>query len=571
MSKRSLPKVSDENDDDFSFLFGAAPAKSTKPQQNTQSSTTLTKKSKSNKSNNNQTTTDTNLSPNTTDSTTTISNQPISNKPLLEPLTSKQELALMVAKSQKDSTQQLKQQSFSQLGISSNIISTLSKIKIIVPSDIQLQSIPSILQGKNVIARAKTGSGKTAAFALPILETLSRDQYGIYALVLTPTRELALQIKDQFDIFGSTMQVKTLCVIGGIDMIKQTQELESRPHIVIATPGRLSDLLVRNSITNFGVKHLKYLVLDEADSLFNPSHIPFLDTILDYLPSIEQRQTLLFSATLTLDLLESQLTHQLYPRLIKNPVYHASASEDDNSVETLTQSYVFFPHAIKESYIQYLLQFASLARKNNDNADIDHDYKGKMKKGGNKNKNNNNNDDDESTTTKSKSIEPHPTKHHTSSIVFTKTVHTAQFLSLFLTEMGISNVALHSKVKQSQRMENLNRFRSGLAKVLIATDVAARGLDIPQVTLVINYDLPHAHQDYIHRVGRTARANRHGLALTLVTQHDVNKLLELEEAVNVKLTEFKVDESQVITNLKTVNEKKKYAQVLLEEQNEKLP
>lgn len=369
------------------------------------------------------------------------------------------------------------------------------------------------------------------------------------------------------------MGITTLCVIGGINMVQQQQQLENRPHVVIATPGRLSDLLIRNdsSMSRLGTKHLKYLVLDEADSLFNDCHTPFIDTILEYIPGIDERQTLLFSATLTLDLLQSQLNHKLYPKLIKSPVYHAAASEDDNKVDTLTQSYVFFPKAIKEAYIVYLLQFANSNRQHTDTSDIDRERAKKAKgmdKGGWKkgSKAFDENDDDKRNK---KPQEPHPMRHHTSCIVFTKTVHSAQFLAFFLTTMGISNVALHSKVKQAQRTENLNKFRAGRVNVLIATDVAARGLDIPSVSLVVNYDLPHAHDDYIHRVGRTARANRHGLALTLVTQHDVNRLLELEEAVNVKLTEFKVDESQVITNLKMVNEKKKYTQVRMEEINEK--
>lgn len=607
MSKRNLP--SGDDDDDFAFLFGGAPTPTTKKPQSkptTKPAPSLTdksiKKTKPNKVSQNEDTNAHNESNKVVNKPSTkslikSSQQQDQTKPLL-PLTPSQQLDILqqnyskvLKKEQEEKDNSIgkkpHQQSFSQLGISSWLITTLSKLKIIIPTDIQYKTIPSVLLGNNIIARAKTGSGKTAAFALPILENLSHDPYGIYALVLTPTRELAIQIKEQFDIFGTPISLNTVCVIGGVDMIKQAQELESRPHVVIATPGRLSDLLVRGSITNVGAKHLKYLVLDEADRLFDQCFTPFLDTILDYLPPVEERQTILVSATLTIDLLRQHINHPLYQRIVLNPVYHAAAEDDDNVVSNLTQSFCFFPLAIKEAYINYLLQFANLdvlsgkinlnaAMNHLDDADIDADHKSLTGKKRNKKQNQDahlaeaNATANEETHAKQKLANvPHPTKHHQSCIVFTKTVKTAQFLHLFLTEMNISNVPLHSQVKQSQRIANLNKFRSGQARVLVATDIAARGLDIPLVTLVINYDLPHTYQDYIHRVGRTARANRHGIALTLVTQYDVAKLQQLEEGVGIKLTEFTISEENVIQPLKVVNEKKKYAQVILEEQLEK--
>jgi ATP-dependent RNA helicase DDX49/DBP8 len=587
MSKRQLPA----EDDDFSFLFGATTTPSPKtlpvqpkvvkkniqkPEEKRDPNTT-TKKPKNNPDSNEK-------------SSTALTTTGSSAKQLLPPLTPQQELDLIssqlqteLKKSKEDEENNLensqplktvkKPLSFSQLGISSWLITTLSKLKIITPTDIQYKAIPSILKGHNVIARAKTGSGKTAAFALPILEQFSHDPYGIYALVLTPTRELALQIQEQFNIFGGPVGLKTLTVMGGVDMIRQAQELEDRPHIVIATPGRLSDLLVRGSVENFGAKYLKFLVLDEADRLFEECFLPFLDTILDHIPSIGNRQTILVSATLSVELLQSQINHPLYTKLIKSPVYHSSANEDDNVVKKLTQSYCFFPLAVKEAHIVYLLQFAStLKQTGSDDLDVDTDHKNlsfaqqKNKKNAQKNKKKR--DGDEEPLAPPVEQVPHPTRHHQSCIIFTRTVQTAKFLALFLTEMGIPNVALHSQVKQAQRIANLTSFRNSYSKVLVATDIAARGLDIPQVTLVINYDLPFTYQDYIHRVGRTARANRHGLALTLVTQYDIAKLQQLEESVGITLGEFKCDEGVVIKNLKTINEKKKYVQVIMEEMDE---
>ena len=354
------------------------------------------------------------------------------------------------------------------------------------PTPVQQNCIPPILDGqKNVVAVAKTGSGKTMAFALPILHTLSDDPYGIYALVLTPTRELAFQIADQFRVIGKPISLRDVVVVGGRDMVLQGRDLATRPHIVIATPGRLADHL--ESCNTFSLKKIKYLVLDEADRLLEGGFDGQLQTIFEHLP--KKKQTLLFTATLneSVDELKSKLNVQEDFFVWKNE------NEDEESVKTveqLKQSYVLTPFDARDAYLVHIV----------------------------------------------KKFTERNSKGQT--IIFAKTCKSAQLLSMTLSNLGFPSEALHSMRTQKERMAALATFRSSQVKILVATDVASRGLDIPEVELVINHNVPSVTKDYIHRVGRTARAGKKGQAVTLVTPSDVNLIKAIEDMIGVQMTEY---------------------------------
>ena len=338
---------------------------------------------------------------------------------------------------------------------------------------------------KNVVAVAKTGSGKTMAFALPILHTLSDDPYGIYALVLTPTRELAFQIADQFRVIGKPISLRDVVVVGGRDMVLQGRDLATRPHIVIATPGRLADHL--ESCNTFSLKKIKYLVLDEADRLLEGGFDGQLQTIFEHLP--KKKQTLLFTATLneSVDELKSKLNVQ------EDFFVWKKENEDEESVKTveqLKQSYVLTPFDARDAYLVHIVKRFT-----------ERNSKGQT-------------------------------------IIFAKTCKSAQLLSMTLSNLGFPSEALHSMRTQKERMAALATFRSSQVKILVATDVASRGLDIPEVELVINHNVPSVTKDYIHRVGRTARAGKKGQAVTLVTPSDVNLIKAIEDMIGVQMTEY---------------------------------
>ncbi len=342
------------------------------------------------------------------------------------------------------------------------------------------------MDGKDCIGAAKTGSGKTLAFALPILQKLSEDPYGIYALVLTPTRELAFQIAEQFRVVGKPINLRDCVVVGGRDMVLQGQELANRPHIVIATPGRLADHLV--SCDTFTLKKIKYLVLDEADRLLDGSFQGQLKTIFDALPPIKRRQTLMFSATIT-DSVRETMKEVMQS---EDPFMYSAKDVDEEFVssEMLKQHYLLTPFEARDAY---LVQVVRKFTEQNSNSLI---------------------------------------------IVFTKTCKSCQLISMTLNQLGFPSAALHSMRPQKERTAALSQFRSAQVKILVATDVASRGLDIPQVQLVVNHNVPSVTKDYVHRIGRTARAGRQGRAVTLVTPSDVVLVKAVEDLIGTKLTEY---------------------------------
>lgn len=397
---------------------------------------------------------------------------------------------------------------FSSLGLSDWLIKQCKQLGINKPSPVQEHCMPAILQGRDCMGCAKTGSGKTAAFVLPVLQKLSEEPYGIFCLVLTPTRELAYQIAEQFRVLGKPLGLRDCIIVGGMDMVAQALELSNQPHVVVATPGRLADH-IRSSNT-FSMSRIQFLILDEADRLLEQGCTDFtkdLEVILGVLPA--KRQTLLFSATLT-DTLQ-----ELKSIAMNEPFFWESKSET-KTVEELDQRYILTPEKVKDAYLVHLIQ------KFTDEHD---DW---------------------------------------SIIIFTNTCKSCQILNMMLREFRFHTICLHSMMKQKQRFANLAKFKASVFKILIATDVAARGLDIPTVQVVINHNTPGLPKIYIHRVGRTARAGRNGVSLTLVTQYDIHLVQSIEEQTQTKLKEYPVVEKEVLKILTQVNVTRRQCEIKLE-------
>ncbi|KAG6825951.1 ribosomal RNA processing protein [Tricholoma furcatifolium] len=392
---------------------------------------------------------------------------------------------------------------FKSLGLIDPLLQALDQVGFKAPTDIQVEALPHALEGRDIIGVASTGSGKTAAFALPILQKLWDEPKGLFACVLAPTRELAYQISQQFESLGSAMGVRCAVIVGGMDMPAQAIALAKRPHIVVATPGRLIDHL--ENTKGFSLRGIKFLVLDEADRLLDMDFGPIIDKILKLIPT--ERTTYLFSATMTSKVAKLQRAS------LSNPV-RVEVSSKYQTVSTLLQYYLLMPLKDKDAYLVYLAN--SLAQN--------------------------------------------------SIILFTRTVHDAQRLSIILRTLGFPAVPLHGQLSQSQRLGALAKFKSGGRKVLVATDVASRGLDIPSVDIVINFDIPTHSKDYIHRVGRTARAGRSGKSITLVTQYDVELVQRIEAVIEKKMELWPTDAEEIALLKERVNEASRLAVTEMKEQ-----
>lgn len=342
-------------------------------------------------------------------------------------------------------------------GVSEVVLKSVRELAYKQPTPVQQECIPKILKGEQVSARAPTGTGKTAAFAIPIVELLSRDPYGVFAVILTPTRELAIQIDQQFQMFGSKMNIRTETLVGGLDMIHQGKRVIHRlPHIVIATPGRLAYILEQPDIAQT-FQNIRFIVIDESDFL-QENLKSEMDDVLERLPKCN---ILHFSATL-------------------------DEGTDIGTRAQLDEKYVLVPDYMKDTFLARLLER----------------YK------------------------------------NSQVIVFTASCAEAQIIAQMLEEFEFKVLPLHSIMSQHERARTLHRFRNSTACVLIATDVASRGLDLPQVEVVINHNVPRSSKTYIHRVGRTARAGKSGLAITLVSQYEVALVLHIEKKLQIKLGEL---------------------------------
>ncbi|XP_077591039.1 putative ATP-dependent RNA helicase DDX47 [Stigmatopora nigra] len=395
---------------------------------------------------------------------------------------------------------------FRDLGVTDVLCEACDQLGWKSPSKIQVEAIPVALEGKDIIGLAETGSGKTGAFALPILQSLLASPQRLHTLVLTPTRELAFQISEQFEALGSSIGVKCAVVVGGIDMMSQSVILAKKPHIIIATPGRLLDHL--ENTRGFSLRALRFLVMDEADRILNMDFESEVDKILKVIP--RERRTFLFSATMT------KKVQKLERAALKDPV-KCNVSTKYTTVDKLQQYYIFIPSKYKDCYLVSIVN--ELA--------------------GN------------------------------SFIIFCGTCNGAQRVALLLRNLGITAIPLHGQMSQNKRLGALNKFKAKSRSVLLATDVASRGLDIPHVDCVINYDIPTHSKDYIHRVGRTARAGRAGKSITFVTQYDVELFQRIETLIGKKLPAFPTHEEEVMMLVERVSEAQRFAKLELKEQGEK--
>eukprot|EP00808_Paulinella_micropora_P017567 g57661.t1 len=394
--------------------------------------------------------------------------------------------------------------SFSSLGLVPALCQATEVLGWKKPSAIQCEALPYGLQRRDLIALAETGSGKTGAFVLPILQALLESGQRLFALILAPTRELAFQISEQVDGLGSGIGVQCATIIGGVDMMSQAIALAKKPHVIVATPGRIADHL--ENTKGFHLRQLQFLVLDEADRLLNMDFEKEIDKILEVVP--KERTTFLFSATMTTKVAKLQRAS------LSDPVKVSISSSKYQTVSTLRQEYIFLPAKYKDCYLVYVLN--ELA--------------------GN------------------------------TSIIFCSTCEHTQRVALMLRNLGFGTVPLHGKMSQTMRLGALNKFKSGNSPILLATDVASRGLDIPTVDLVINCDIPTHSKDYIHRVGRTARAGRSGRAITLVTQYDVELFQRIEHLIGQKMKEYPTHKDSVLLLLERVAEAQRIAAMDLRDQ-----
>ncbi|KAJ7937107.1 P-loop containing nucleoside triphosphate hydrolase protein [Mycena leptocephala] len=431
---------------------------------------------------------------------------------------------------------------FSGLGISASLQSALTSMSIRTPTEVQAACIPPLLQGQDCIGNAKTGSGKTIAFALPILQKLSADPYGIFALILTPTRELAFQISEQFAVLGGVLNVRTAVVVGGMDMMSQALELGNRPHIVVATPGRIVDHL-RSSGGEWDLSRVKFLVLDEADRLLSPTFAPELSHLFGVLP--KDRQTCLFTATLTPSI---EALAAAPPRPGKDKPFVHRMTQRVETVDTLKQHYILVPSHVREMYLFYLLcnpPESTVPLRRAPPEPTKTSRKPKTKK------------------EKKPMDEDEPPEQPPPTIIFCARPRAAAFLTNLLKTLSIRSTALHSRLTQRERLSSLSLFRSFVVPVLISTDVGARGLDIEDVAIVINWDLPNEPEEYTHRVGRTARAGRGGVAISFVTERDEERILKIEERIHTRLEEMTLPEARVLEKLNTVATAKRLANMEL--------
>lgn len=371
---------------------------------------------------------------------------------------------------------------FDSLGLAPELLKALTDSGYTTPTPIQAQAIPVALAGGDVMAGAQTGTGKTAAFALPVLQKLlplaststSPAKHPIRALILTPTRELAIQVEESVKAYAKHTPLRSLVVFGGVDIKTQTPHLKTGVEVLVATPGRLLDHIEQKTLS---LSQVQMLVLDEADRMLDMGFMPDLKRILALLP--KKRQNMMFSATFSNEIKKLSDDFLTNPTLIE--VARSNATNDN-----VTQNVYHVAQRDKEALLIQLLKDAG-----------------------------------------SNQV-----------IVFTKTKITASRLSRSLGKNGIAADAIHGDKSQKERIEALDAFKAGKISALVATDVAARGLDISELPMVINYEIPSAPEDYVHRIGRTGRAGASGIAISLVSEDEEKYLVEIEKLIKKSITKL---------------------------------
>lgn len=344
----------------------------------------------------------------------------------------------------------MEQKTFNGLGIAPQILETLKKRGFETPTPIQYQSIPVALEGKDVVGIAQTGTGKTLAFGIPMIQKLISSYSN--GLVILPTRELAIQVNESLEKIGRTMGLKTAILIGGDNMNRQIRAIRNNPHIVIATPGRLADHIERRTIS---LENVAILVLDEADRMLDMGFEPQIRKILQNVP--KERQTMLFSATMPPKIMQIAKSYMQLPIRVE-------VAPSGSVTNNVTHELFFCKHESKMALLKTVLE-----------------------------------------------------KHVGSTLIFSRTKHGARRIAERIRKMGHTASEIHSDRSLSQRLAALSGFKTGKFRVLVATDIAARGIDVTNIELVINYDLPDSPEDYVHRIGRTGRASRFGHAISFAT------------------------------------------------------
>lgn len=353
---------------------------------------------------------------------------------------------------------------FSGLGIAPGLLDAIERLKFTEPTPIQLRSIPPAIEGKDLIGVAQTGTGKTLAFGIPMIQRLA--QVKGQGLVVLPTRELAIQVDESLRSIGRAIGLRTAVLIGGASMVLQRQAVAKKPHVFIVTPGRLIDHLEQHSVT---LKDIKILVLDEADRMLDMGFAPQINRILTAVP--RERQTMLFSATMPNEIVAIAQKHMQLPVRVE-------IAQSGTTVEKVVQELFFIGKEGKTRLLEVLLTQV-----------------------------------------------PGPV------LVFTRTKFGAKKLAFQVKHMGHTAADIHSNRSLAQRRDALDGFKSGKYRVLVATDIAARGIDVTGIELVVNYDLPTNPEDYVHRIGRTARAGRTGRAVSFATFDQRGDVRDIERII----------------------------------------
>ncbi len=364
--------------------------------------------------------------------------------------------------------------SFTDLHLIEPILKALTAEGYTIPTPIQQQAIPFVLAGRDLQGCAQTGTGKTAAFAIPIIQLLhGQKQYkpGIKVLVLTPTRELAIQIDESFAAYGKYSNLKHTVVYGGVSQLPQTNSLKRGVDILIATPGRLLDLIDQRYID---LRHLQIFVLDEADRMLDMGFIHDVKRIIAFLP--QKRQTLFFSATMP------PVIQNLANSMLSNPA-KVEVTPPTSTVDKIEQSLYYTDKNSKPDLLLHLLN----------------------------------------------------EQHIRTALVFTRTKHGADKVVKYLLRVNVNAAAIHGNKSQNARQTALNSFKNGNLRVLVATDIAARGIDIDELTHVFNYDLPDVPETYIHRIGRTGRAGNSGIAIAFCDMEERAELHDIEKLIGMKI------------------------------------
>ncbi|WAH36111.1 DEAD/DEAH box helicase [Alicyclobacillus dauci] len=378
---------------------------------------------------------------------------------------------------------------FSELNLSEPVLKSLSSMGFESATDIQSQAIPVALSGQDVIGQAQTGTGKTVAFGIPIVETVAREDTNIQAVILTPTRELCIQVAEEISKVGGFKGIRTLAIYGGQDIGRQIRSLRNHPQVIVATPGRLMDHMNRRTVK---LDHIRIAVLDEADEMLDMGFVEDIETILAACPS--ERQTMLFSATM------KPGVKSLARKFMRDFVL-VSVKATEVTVPTIEQDYYEVPEPQKLDVLTRLLDIQ--------NPEL--------------------------------------------AIVFGRTKRRVDELSNALQTRGYMADGLHGDLSQKQRDTVMGKFREGGLEVLVATDVAARGLDVSGVTHVYNFDIPQDIDSYVHRIGRTGRAGKSGIASTFVTPREIDHLHQIERMTKHKInrrplptfTEAKVSKQRI--------------------------